>query len=304
MINPGKPGVEAAEKELNADWHRWGIDDERGALNLITTSTVLRATGLVKLGRVISLTQPVGPRTSVSPHRKETARFMNRDAGDYALGARSPGGFRFAEDTVLMSTHSGTHLDALSHAWRGDTLYNGHPAANIRSTHGAQKLGVETLGPIVTRGVLLDFVGSQEGFLPPSTPIDAAGLERAYDRAGVTPEPGDAVLCYTGWWERAGGTAEYHDNEPGLSDEGAAWLAEQDPAMVGADNYAIEVQPALYGATFPVHLRLLWGHGVPLLENLQLRELALTGISTFLFTVAPLPLQGSTASPVAPLAVL
>ena len=63
---------------------------------------------------------------------------MDRDAGDYALGARAPGGFKFAEDTVQFPTHSGTHVDALSHVWAGAHLYNGHPETSTRSTRGSE----------------------------------------------------------------------------------------------------------------------------------------------------------------------
>ena len=291
-------------EESRNNWGRWGSTDELGALNLITPQKTLDALALASHGRVISLAQPVGPKAGVPPHRHRGARFMDRDAGDYALGARSPGGFRFAEDTVQFSTHSGTHADALSHVWSGEYLYNGHPASAIRSTSGAQKLGAEKLQPVVTRGVLVDMVALTGAALKPSTSIDSGDLIHAYERAGVIPEPGDAVLLHTGWWKTMGSSSDYFDLEPGLSDDGARWLASHDIALLGADNYAVEVQPDPAGATFPVHLRLLHGHGIPFIENLDLSELAESGVNTFLFVFAPIPLAGSTASPVAPIAVL
>lgn len=290
--------------EIRNNWGRWGAEDEKGSLNLIDSAKVIAATSLVTSGRVISLAQPTGPTALMAPHRNQGSRFMNRDAGDYALGARSPGGFRFAEDTVLMSTHSGTHVDALSHVWEGDSLYNEHSPAAIRSTTGAQKLGADKISPVLTRGVLLDFVKLHGSVLKPSTPIDADDLVAAYEYAGIEPLPGDAVLLHTGWWSNAGSTDEYFDNEPGLSDGGAQWLAARDIALVGADNYAVEVQPDPSGRSFPVHMRLLHKYGVPLIENLELSSLLETGRAEFLFVLAPLSLEGSTASPVTPLAVL
>ena len=145
--------------ERNGNWGRWGDLDEYGSLNLIDAQKVLDGIGLIRTGRVLSLAQPIGPKAGVPGHRNKGARFMDRDAGAYALGARSPGGFRFAEDTVQLSTHSGTHVDALAHAWSGEELYNGHPAASIRSTNGAQRLGADKLRPVLTRGVLVDLVG-------------------------------------------------------------------------------------------------------------------------------------------------
>lgn len=286
------------------NWGRWGPDDEAGALNLIDPTAVLAGSALVEEGRVLSLAQPVGPQAGVPPHRRPPQRFMDRDAGDYAAGARSPDGFRFAEDTVQLGTHSGTHLDALAHAWTGDELYNGHPASAVRSTRGAQRCGADKLRPAVTRGVLVDLVAVTGGPLPAQTPVGADMLAHAYREAGIESRPGDAVLLRTGWWERHEGAAEYFDDEPGLDDAAARWLAARDVSIVGADNYAVEVQPSAPGTTFPVHLTLLHRHGVPLLENLELRALAATGRTTFLLVVAPLPLAGSTGSPVNPVAVL
>ena len=286
------------------NWGRWGNDDEAGALNLVTAEKTLAALALPVSGRVISLAQPVGPQAGVPPHRNKGSRFMDRDAGDYALGARSPNGFRFAEDTVQFSTHSGTHVDALSHAWSGDELFNGYEAAGTRSTSGAQKLGAEALKPVLTRGVLVDLVAHNGAPLAPCTAINARDLVEAYERAGLNPEAGDAVLLHTGWWQKMGGGPDYFDLEPGLSDSGAEWLAAHDAAIVGADNYAVEVQPDPGGKTFPVHLRLLHRYGVPLIENLDLSELASSGATSFLFIFSPIPLAGSTAGPIAPLAVL
>jgi kynurenine formamidase len=287
-----------------AGWGRFGADDEHGALNLVTSERTIAALGLVREGRVLSLAQPLSPKLATAPHRRGNARYMLRDAGDYAVGARTLGGFCFAEDVVQIGTHNGTHVDALCHTWRGDQLYNGHPAAKIRSTQGAQRLGAETLLPVLTRGVLLDLVALNGGEpLPASSPVGRAELEAAAERAGVVPDVGDAILLHTGWSKTAS-PREYFDNEPGLSPSGAEWLAARDVSLVGADNYAVEVQPTEAGTAFPVHLKLMHESGIPLLENLELAQLAMSGAGAFLFVFAPLPLEGSTASPINPLAVL
>ncbi|HZZ48114.1 MAG TPA: cyclase family protein [Pseudonocardia sp.] len=290
----------------SGNWGRWGSEDQTGALNLVTPELTRRAVGLVRDGRTLSLAQTLGPSTVSSGHRPRPARFMNRAAGDYAHGARTPGGFKFAEDTVQFSTHSGTHVDALSHAWAGEHLYNGHPEASTRTTRGAQRCGAEQLIPVVTRGILVDLVRASGDFLAPSTPVGVPELTRGITEAGVTPEPGDAVLIRTGWWESRGGSEDYFADEPGITEEAARWLADHDVALVGADNYAVEQQTDQPG--FPAHLLLLHQHGVPLIENLDLAALAAAlhdaRRSTFLLVFAPIPLVGSTGSPVAPVAVL
>ena len=134
---------------------RRGAEDERGAPNLIGPDEVRRATALVKTGQVVSLAQPLSPRMPMPKHRAGMQHFMGGDGGDYAAGARRPGGF---QHTVILPLHIGTHIDALCHAWCDDCLYNGFPGEGTRSTSGALRCGIDKMPPIVTRGVLLDMV--------------------------------------------------------------------------------------------------------------------------------------------------
>lgn len=286
-------------------WGHWGADDERGALNRIGPEEVRRATALVRTGEVVGLAQPLSPRTPVPRHRAGVQHFMGRDGGDYAAGARRPGGFQFAEDTVVLPLHIGTHIDALCHAWCDDRLYNGFPGSGTRSTTGALRCGVEKMGPIVTRGVLLDAVRLRGAPLAPGESIGREELARAADAAGVEVGKGDAVLIRTGWQESQEGRAEVSfDEEPGLDVEAALWLAERGVAVVGADNFAIEAIPFPPGTVFPVHQRLIRDQGIPLLEGLVLHHLAARGRGAFLFSAAALPLVGGTGSPLHPVAVL
>ena len=286
-----------------SNWGRWGQDDEAGALNLAGPREALRAAGLVQDGRVLSLGQALGPRTGGAPHRKQPERFMSRDGGDYAAGARRPDGFQFAEDVVSFASHSGTHLDELCHAWCDDTLYNGFSSNTVRSTSGAARCGAEQLRPLVTRGVLLDVAAGRRQPWEGGEAITVEDLQRA--AGDVRLEPGDAVLIHTGWLAHAGhDPARLFASEPGIDLAAATWLAEADVSLVGSDNYAVEVQPSSPGTSFPVHLLLIRDCGVPLLEGVVLAELAATGRSTFMFVSAPLPLVGSTAGPVCPVAVL
>jgi kynurenine formamidase len=284
------------------NWNRWGAEDERGALNHIDAAAVKRAAGLVVSGQVLSLAQPLSARTPFPPHRAGMQHFMGRSGGDYAAGARRPGGFQFAEDTLLMPAHIGTHIDALCHAWYDDQLYNGFPGSGTRGTTGAARCGIEKMGPIATRGVLLDIATARGSPLPDGTPIGAADLEQAAKQAGGEPGKGDVVLIRTGWAERA--TEISFDAEPGLDLSAALWLAEREVAVVGADNFAVEVLPFATGTVFPVHQRLIRDFGIPLLEGLVLKPLADTGRGMFLFAASPLPVVGGTGSPISPMAIL
>ncbi len=290
---------------LNA-WGVWGVDDEIGALNRVTSREVVNAASLVRLGRVVALAQPLSKHTPVPSHRTSMQHFMNRDGGDYAAGARRPHGFQFAEDTVVLPVHLGTHIDALCHAWYGDQLYNGHPSTEINSTSGAKRCGVDKLPPIVARGVLLDVAKSHGGPLPSGYSIGRAELEATADRAGIELCNGDAVLIRTGWLESQAGRAPRlvdFNTEPGIDVEAALWLATSGVALVGADNFAIEVIPFPAGQVFPVHQRLIRDYGIPLLEGLVLQEFAACGVNDFLFVAAALPIVGGTGSPITPVAI-
>ena len=287
-------------------WNRWGPDDERGALNFIGAAQVKRATALVQTGEVLRLAQLLSSKTPVPSHRCGLQHFMGRDGGDYAVaGSKRPGGFQFAEDTVVMPLHIGTHVDALCHAWYDDKLYNGYLGDTIRSTSGAARLGVDKMPPVVTRGVLLDLVRLKGRVLVPGEAITAADLQAAAAAAGVMPGRGDAVLLRTGWLESQKNIKRPDfDTEPGIEIEAARWLATLDVAIVGADNFAVEVLPFAVGTVFPVHQCLIRDYGVPLLEGLMLDPLVASGRHEFLFMASALPIVGATGSPLAPVVVL
>jgi kynurenine formamidase len=285
-------------------WGRFGAEDERGAVNLVTPEAIQRAVRLVRTGQVIPLGQPMSPTTPVPPHRAPMQHFMSRDGGDYAAGGKRPGGFQFAEDTVVMPLQFATHVDALCHAWCDDHLYNGFPSVGTRSTTRATRCGIEKMGSIVARGILLDVVATAGGPLPIGTTVSRGMLEAAVSRAGITIATGDVALVRTGWIETMLADPRYYDGEPGLDVEAGQWLAEQGVAAIGADNFAIEAIPFPAGQVFPVHQCVLRGYGVALIEGMVLEPLARTGVHEFLFVAAPLPIVGATASPLMPIAVL
>lgn len=293
------------KRPARGNWNRWGPEDEQGTLNLLSALHVRQAAHGVVHGRVISLAQRLDRDTPVSRGRPQLAHHMARDAGDYALGGRMLGRTRFSDDVVTFAPHTGTHIDALAHVWYEDHLYNGHHQRAVRS-HGAGRCGADKLIPIVARGLLIDVAGQQGAdVLPAEFAIDAEVLRLCCEQTGVFPQSGDVVLLHTGWMAARGADHDaYFDGEPGLVSSGAAWLAERDVAVIGSDNYAVEQLDAHSTGGFPVHELLLRDHGMPLIENLVLEELAAAATHEFLFVAAPLPLRGATASPITPLAIL
>lgn len=297
------------------NWGRWGAADERGALNLLTPETVLAAASCVREGRVLGLSLPIrgatsSPAPTTVPHlrgRPLPQHFMSVDGGDYAAGTRAIGaGLRMADDALVVTPHgTTTHMDALCHMWSGDELYNGHPANRVRS-YGAGRCGIDKAGPVVARGVLFD-VPRLRGVrhLATSDRVTPDDLEAC----DVDVRPGDVAVIRTGWpltWED--GPDAYWSGQPGLSAEAGRWLAERDVCAVASDNAAIgglnERQLADEGLADDLHMILLWRHGIPLLEMLWLEELSESSRTDFLFIAAPLRIEGGTASPINPVAVL
>jgi kynurenine formamidase len=301
------------------NWGRWGEEDQRGALNLLTGDVVRAATGAVRQGRVLSLSLPIKGSTSSSvaetvPHLKGRPlpqHFMSVDGADYEAGVKLPAGGRgIADDALMLSPHgTTTHMDALCHMWTGKQIYNGHASSRIRS-YGATRCGMENVEGVVTRGILFD-VPAFRGVdvLDPADRITVADLEAMSARAGVMVGQGDAIVIRTGWPTVFAQSPErYWAGEPGLSSSAAQWLAARDIALVASDNSAISGLNVEGRADETleddIHMIFLWRHGIYLIEMLWLEELAAAGQATFLFVVAPLKIVGGTGSPVNPLAVL
>jgi kynurenine formamidase len=153
--------------------------------------------------------------------------------------------------------------------------------------------------------VLLDVAALKRDRLAAGEVITARELQQAAQKAHVTLRPGDVVLIHTGhgfWWTTD--NDRYAEGEPGIGLDAAKWLAEQKVALIGSDNWAIEAVPSENLARpFEVHQFLLVRHGIYLLENLDLSELAADNVTEFAFMFAPLRLKGATGSPGNPIAV-
>jgi kynurenine formamidase len=290
---------------MSSSWGRWGAEDERGAANLIDEAAVRRGVGAVRSGRTLSLALPLraGAGSGIAG-RAAPQHFMTRDGGDYSAGLAEGPGFGFADGVLMVGSHGGTHIDALSHIWQDRRMYNGIPADRVTS-RGAAACGIEKVGPLVTRGICVDLVPPGERALPPGALVGGEQLAAAVQRTGIEPLPGDALLMRTGWvpaWQAGeAGTTSW----PGLDRDCAGYIAEHGIALIGADNLAVEGFPSSDpDCEMPLHVALLRDHGVYFCELLSLSELLAAGQPDFQLIVAPLPVVGAVGSPVNPVAVL
>lgn len=292
------------------NWGRWGDDDERGTLNLITDEVVRRGTACVKTGKRFELGLPLGPnglQAGMIPGRINPQHLM------IAIHTPATGdseGLCNNDDVYYLPTQAATHWDSLVHVSYGGRMWNGFAAETIDVT-GARRAGIDKTGPIVSRGVLLD-VAHTKGVerLEPGYPITAADLDAAEEQAGTRVQSGDIVLVRTGHLQvfRAGDRVAYAIPSPGLSLDTVPWLRERDVAAVATDTLALEVVPSEREDAFlPVHLLHLVEMGLLQGQNWDLEELATDcqqdGVYEFLLSATPDRFSRGLGSPVNPVAV-
>ncbi|CCH30804.1 cyclase family protein [Actinosynnema sp. NPDC047251] len=344
-----------------ADWapSRYGRDDQRGALNEVTPAKTAAALGLLRARRDVT-TYNLGellwngfPAFRTDPRRTYEQR-LTIWGYPPPPGFQEEGGILVSLDPLgrnRVSVHEerfeaefsakgpkplattfqiGTQTDNLNHVGAAEFFYNGLRGPDIARGHGTTRLGAEHVGPVVTRGVLLDVLGVKlargrvadlaepaangRPLLRENYRITVEDIRDALEFGGVDRiEPGDAVLFHTGWshllarrdpadlarWEGSRGL-------PGIYLREARWLARHRPALVGGDTWALEVlgNPVNDdGTAFPVHQELLMRHGIRIGESYVVHELAADRVHEFVFIVTPQYSEGATAGNTPPAAL-
>lgn len=257
------------------------------------------------LGRVFDLGRPLFVGMPQSPNHPPFRMTLERRHGDMTRADGSSA----ANDLLVMGTHVGTHIDALSHVSHQGLLHGGVQAASAQRGGRFGALGVESIAPVVRPGVLLD-VAAALGFdvCEPGFEITPDHLELTRLRQEVEIVPGSVVLVRSGWgrhFEDAGRYVGLTSGVPGPGEAGAHWLSELGVFAVGADTVAFEHIPA--GSAhrlLPAHRHLLVEAGIFIIESLDLEGLAAAHGWRFTFVCLPLKLIGATGSPVRPVAIV
>ncbi len=258
---------------------------------------------LIGRAKVYDLAQPyfVG-----MPHYPTHPPFLYGMTKQHGEGVLTNGGSSAAE-ALTLGSHVGTHIDALAHFSRDGKLHGGVPVKQS-SGSGVEDLSVDTVAPILRRGLLFDMAGlAGVNELPPDFVIGPEHLDAFVQRDHIEVRKGDVVLLRTGWarcWNDPagfvfGGTRSYVCG-PGPELAGARWLSERGVFAVGSDTVGFERTPSREMA---VHLHLLVERGIHIIECLNLEEIAAAGIREFLFVALPLKIRGATGSPIRPVAI-
>lgn len=317
----------------------YGPGDQRGSFNEVTPEKTASALALLdprrpvktyNLGVLLYNGFPAFTHPALPPPRAYEQRLT-------VFGYPAPPGFagiqqapvpvgpnRISghEDRYFATYQIGTQVDGLAHIGLGAMFYNGFKGPDIAATHGTTKLGNEHMGPIVTRGVVIDVLGlklaekatgayvvTADGhpLLHESYRITVADIEAAMARQGIREvTPGDVVLFRTGWNHLARSEPKrYSEVEPGIYLGEARYLARFRPAIIGGDTWGLETtNPEVYGENlFPVHQELIMRHGIRIGEGMLTDELVADGVSEFVFIVTPQHALGATAGNTPPIAL-
>ena len=280
---------------------RWGADDQRGAANRMTAAKVLEAKNLITRGQTYQLGRVYESGMPIFGTRHYSLRIPK---------VFGPNGTNqmFYHDEIISGElgQIGTQFDGLGHVGIGDLFYNGNRGSEFAKAEGLAKLGVENVGTLVTRGVLLD-IAAFKGvpILQGGYEITLADLEGALRRENVTIRSGDVVLFHTGWgslWMKD--NARFNQSAPGIGLAVGQYLVDHEITMAGSDTWAVEAVPNPDASlAFPVHQLLIPRNGIYIFENLATEVLARENAYEFAFIFAPLRLKGATGSPGNPLAI-
>ena len=279
----------------------WGAADQRGAANRITPAKVLEAKSLITTGTVYQLGRVYEAAMPLFGTRHFSLRIPQ------TFGPMGANSLMYHDEVVSGELGQvGTQFDGLGHIGIGERFYNGHERDEFSKAEGLTALGVENVGAIATRGVLVDiaaFKGVAQ--LAGGYEITLADLQGALARQGTEIRAGDIVLVHTGWgalWLKD--NAKFAASAPGIGLAAAQYLVERQVVLVGADTWSMEVVPNPNPELqFPVHQLLIPRNGIYIFENLATESLARDRAYEFAFFFAPLQLKGATGSPGNPIAI-
>src|SRR5215510_3207893 len=282
LANEPAPWTVKGKWGARGNWGRWGEEDKRGMLNVITPEMVVKATGLVKQGKVYALGEELHndvPRI-ITPTRIGIQIIQERDGYDRTTkaGEFDPKRGQGAASFTFIHNHTGSHLDTFSHVYRENSIYNNAPLPRPDGTVQGDAASVKFM---VGRGVLLD-VAKYKGTdpLPVGYWISLEDLQNTAKAQKVEIQKGDFLLVRTGWrktWDEPGpdgkvdvGHAKWHQPQPGVSVDSFAFFNEMEIVAIGSDNAAVEwgfpakpnyTRKAFGFLALPMHLDFVWNRG-------------------------------------------
>jgi kynurenine formamidase len=256
---------------------------------------------IVKVGEIVELAHVLCEDIPNSPSHPPFMFRLTKLHNDSRMGNSD---VSVSSDMFTMGSHNGTHIDALNHIGCCGMVYPERNADEVgHRLLGYSEHGIETVAPILCRGVLLDTTLLFDGEpLPPARDITKEELLQVARLEGVEVRAGDAVLIRTGWQRFWGDHRKYVGQlagHPGPDRDAGAWLGDTGIRVTGADTFGYDRRPS----AMPAHIELMFKRGINIMENMCLDELARHKAYEFMFCALPLRILGGTGSPIRPIAV-
>ena len=293
--------LQAGECEIS----RWGPDDQIGNANLISPETVIKASKYIKKGKLYSLGITIDSNTPAYPPRSLSLQVVQPSQ---QFGNKSSPNSTYNDDIFHGWFGIGSQLDGFGHLGGPDgTFYNCNKGKDFAQIDGLTKLGIETVPPIVARGIILDMTAHfKVDFLNAGQPFTVKDVKAVEKKQGTPIQEGDVVLFHTGWID-----AKFDSDpklwgsvEPGLSPEVARYLASKEVIAVGADTWGLDVIPPLNeNEPFQGHVILLKENGIYILETMNTGPLVNDGSLEFLFVLGQAKVKGAVQMFINPIAI-
>lgn len=294
-----------------SNWGRWGPDDQRGTLNLITPEITRSALATVQEGATVSCARRISYEAAAdSPLPPQ--HYMLASGEGYRPGEGPDRQVARDYFGLVFHGHTITHIDSLAHFMWDGKLYNGTSSRKVTTSEGATSHSIDVAHEgIVTRGVLVDAPMLRGVELVERG--DGVGLDdvqRAEAQCNVRIGQGDVLLLRTGQLGHRDRTAPVDVAKAGSAGplpELLPLVRERGVAVLGSDT-GNDVMPSGYERfSNPVHQVGIVGMGLWILDNAWLDDLAAACQArkrwTFLITINPLRLTNATGSPVNPIAI-
>ena len=285
----------------------WGADDQIGAANWVSTERTLKAVSLIKQGKSVPLGIVIGPNTPAFPPRSLNLQVVqpNQQGGQKLAEFGYQGNYN--DDLLQTWIGIGSQLDGLGHMGEDGYYYNCLNEKEISALNGLTKLGTHAVPPLVARGVIVDMAKHFDtDTLAAGAHFGEVEIKAAMAAQGVTVNEGDIVLFHTGWTDGmlTSDPMAWGSTEPGLSNEGAAYVASLKPMAVGADTWGLEAIPPKPGdKVFYGHVTLLKDHGIYILETMNTGALVRDGVNEFMFVLGQPRIQGTVQAMINPVAL-
>ncbi|MEP5731102.1 MAG: cyclase family protein [Sulfitobacter sp.] len=286
---------------------KWGADDTIGSANLVSPERTLAATKLIKQGKSLPLGITIGSDTPAFPPRSLNLQVVQpNQQGGQKLSAFGYEG-NYNDDILQTWIGIGSQLDGLGHLGENGKYYNCLDEKEISVITGLTKLGTHDVPPLVGRGVVLD-MAAQAGVevMQAGQSFGSTEIKAAAEAQGVSIGEGDIVLFYTGWTDGmfASDPAAWGSAEPGITNEGAVYMASLNPMAVGADTWGLDAVPPAEGdKVFYGHVTLLKENGIYILETMNVGPLVKEGVSEFMFVLGQNRIKGTVQAMINPVAL-